>query len=336
MRQLMSHCGCTNGRSTGPRLPLCAEAVRKQLSRTFGKDWPSKGLQAFTTCDVQQTENGVAALQAGLEKLDRRQGWRGPLESNIPPEDMAEILELGRGGGSPPLKEQELVIAIVEQMSPKEVNVKLAGENRGILRLKKHRWMGEYSEFPIIKTRDGRQVRNRNGSVSLDRKTKTFEGVLSPGDAVMVRLNARESSGLWDAEVVQVPKVEGAFIGADRVTGQVVSLVGSYDFGKNQVNRVQSIRQTGSLMKPIIYAKAYDMGLPASTLLSGAPFREGDYNPTGKKATEDKTAWDGLATSNNAISLRIHKYVLDQGSLESYQQWGEEMGLATEAPGIYQ
>ena len=51
-------------------------------------------------------------------------------------------------------------------------------------------------------------------------------------------------------------------------------------FTKSQVNRV-FLRQTGSLMKPIVYALAYRMGLPASA--SGAPFFEGSYNPTGKK-----------------------------------------------------
>ena len=58
--------------------PYCAEAARKQLAKTYGKNWYTQGWTVHTSCDVARSRQAQEALQAGLEHLDRRQGWRGP------------------------------------------------------------------------------------------------------------------------------------------------------------------------------------------------------------------------------------------------------------------
>ena len=302
--------------------PYCAEAARKQLAKTYGKNWYTQGWTVHTSCDVARSRQAQEALQAGLEHLDRRQGWRGPLLRGSSAEEAQTVWE-ERGEFEPSLHP---TLAYVVSVSDDRAEIELGKDQRGSLLLDQHRWAVEYTEFPILTGPGGKKVRSRTGRVSLDGKLKSMTKALQAGDWVMVEQQVED--GVPGYRLAQLPRVEGAFLGVDRFTGHPVALVGGYAYTKSQVNRVFSLRQTGSLMKPIVYALAYRMGLPASHLFSGAPFFEGSYNPTGKKAEKDKTAWEGLARSLNSISLRIHRFVLETSGLEQYQQWGKDIGLS--------
>ena len=60
--------------------PYFTEAVRRQLIRQFGETaLYDGGLSVRTTLDPFLQQIADDALARGLEALDRRQGWRGPL-----------------------------------------------------------------------------------------------------------------------------------------------------------------------------------------------------------------------------------------------------------------
>ena len=70
----------------------------------------------------------------------------------------------------------------------------------------------------------------------------------------------------------QEPAVQGAIITLHRETGDILAMVGGYDFNKSQFNRAyQASRQTGSIFKPIVYAAALDKGFTPSSIISDAP-----------------------------------------------------------------
>ena len=62
--------------------------------------------------------------------------------------------------------------------------------------------------------------------------------------------------------------------------GQILALVGGYDFRLNQVNRVLTSRPPGSNFKPFVYGAALEAGFPASSIINDAPFARGDYRPS--------------------------------------------------------
>lgn len=133
--------------------------------------------------------------------------------------------------------------------------------------------------------------------------------------------------------VVPVPMMEGALVSYGLDAGGVQALVGGWDFDRSQVDRTQSVRQTGSTIKPIVYSRAYELGLAPSSLFSGAPFVEGTYNPTGKKTKDDMLVWDALVKSENSVSLRVLAYVKNHSSAldyADYKAWGKALGLANE------
>lgn len=57
-------------------------------------------------------------------------------------------------------------------------------------------------------------------------------------------------------------KSQGAIVGLDPETGEILALVGGHDFAKSKFNRAtQAFRQPGSSFKPMVYAAAFESGL---------------------------------------------------------------------------
>ena len=332
------------------KVPWFTEHVRKSLDDVAGPDWLRRGLSVFTTASVPLGITAEEALAEQLYALDRKQGWRGPLARVPDAETRDGILERVEAAfrGAPAVG--DITPAIVATAAPKSVEVLVTPTVRGFLPADALRWAGPYTDLPLLhkKVRRGAasasvEVRDESKAVSWNPKLGDVTQVFRPGDVVLVRVIAEPEKrpkgfqptpeGQLRLELLQPPKVEGAFVAFDPDTGYVKALAGGWDFERSEVDRVYSLRQTGSTMKPLVYALAYDMGLPPSTVFSGAPFRVDGYNPTGDKAVPDMTLWDGLTKSENSISLRALQYVLDHGSKEQWKDWGRRLGLGHELMG---
>ena len=228
----------------------------------------------------------------------------------------------------------------------------------GVIRLEMTKWATPWTVQPMVGEGD-KQKRDRTAKVSFDGKLTDLSTALSAGDVVMVRVatppkkaapkptkpakkpakkpttrpkkkdldQAKTPALPFGLELVPVPMMEGALVSTAFGTSGLDAMATGWDFDRSEVNRAVALRQVGSTMKPIVYGRAYDLGLAPSTLVSGAPFREGNYNPTGGRTKEDKVAWVALAESENAVSLRVFQHVLQRAELETWRQWGEALGL---------
>ena len=212
--------------------PYFVEEVRRWLQKTFGDAaLYEQGLEVHTTLDrrLQTLANG--ALEQGLRVLDKRQGWRGAV-GHVPPGADAESY-------APPewkagVREGSIVLGVVEQSSPTEATIR-AGPFTGKLDREGIAWTGK----------------------------KKVSDAVRRGDLVHVRVDA-------DSMVLeQEPRVEAALVALDPRTGDVLALVGGYDFGRSEFDRaMQAQRQTGSAFKPFVYAAAVDTGrTPADTIV---------------------------------------------------------------------
>ena len=71
---------------------------------------------------------------------------------------------------------------------------------------------------------------------------------------------------------VSIPEIEVASVVLSPDSGEILALVGGFDFNRSQYNRItQAHRQPGSLMKPFIYASALEHGYTLASLVDDSP-----------------------------------------------------------------
>jgi 1A family penicillin-binding protein len=114
--------------------------------------------------------------------------------------------------------------------------------------------------------------------------------------------------------------LQGAVIGLDNSTGDILVLVGGRDFEHNQYNRaLQARRPGGTAMLPFVYAAAFEKGMYPGSLVEDSPLDNravmiggttGILGEWGPESAENRyegtmTARQALARSKNGATIRI-------------------------------
>ena len=114
--------------------------------------------------------------------------------------------------------------------------------------------------------------------------------------------------------------LQGAVIGLDNATGDILVLVGGRDFEHNQYNRaLQSRRPAGTAMLPLVYAAAFEKGMYPGSLVEDSPLDNravmiggttGILGEWGPESAENRyegtmTARQALTKSKNGATVRI-------------------------------
>jgi penicillin-binding protein 1A len=226
------------------------EEVRNLLENRFGRETVyNMGLRVYTTADVQLSHVAHEAIQAGIDGIIQRNGYRGPLK-HVHGKEMAafQAHQVKYYRKYPPRKGLAETVLVVKsrdrRRSAKGVYFRM-GEQWGILR------------NPVGKKSHG-----------VPRVSS-----LRPGDVVQVRLLGRERHhGKWTAELIPAPMVQAALVSMELKTGKVRVLMGGRDFGDSTFDRaIQAKRQPGSAFKPILYAAAIAKGFRPDSILMDTP-----------------------------------------------------------------
>ena len=114
--------------------------------------------------------------------------------------------------------------------------------------------------------------------------------------------------------------LQGAVIGLDNATGDILVLVGGRDFEHNQYDRaLQARRPAGTAMLPFVYAAAFEKGMYPGSLVEDSPLDNravmiggttgilGEWGPESVDNTYEgaMTARQALAKSKNGATVRI-------------------------------
>ncbi|MFT7579524.1 MAG: penicillin-binding protein 1A, partial [Myxococcota bacterium] len=308
----------------GDHTPYYTGAVLADVGRRYAiaptqddptNGWLARGLTVSMAVDPAMQRAGSEALKRGLERVARWQGYPGALGS------LDRKTFLARNGTYASITVGTRTLARVAAVQKGELTVDLTATTTATMHVSMTRWAIPYTVLG----------KKRDAKVSFKGRIRDMRKPFAVGDILYVEIThegrTKRGEGL-EVELVPIPKVEGALLSYGVETGGIDAMVGGWDFDRSEVNRVESLRQTGSTMKPLVYAKAYDLGLAPSQLFSGAPFRDGKYNPTGVKGKDDKLVWDALAESVNSVSLRVQNYVLSHTTLKDYRAWGRALQLA--------
>ncbi len=271
------------------------EEIRKNTIKQLGYDKVYKeGLNIKTPLNLELQKLATSSLREGIEKYDRRKGWRGPIQ-NI----------------NPSIKDWPSKIKL--KKLEKTFNWKIARVTKiGI------------ANFEIV-TSDGDSGYITNENIKWTRKKNTS---FNEGDIIYVK----KKEGSNEYILKQLPTANGAIVVMDPYNGRVLALSGGFSFNQSEFNRAtQAQRQPGSAFKPFVYAAALENGYSPSTLVLDAPLvlAQGTdlkmWKPEnyGKKFYGPSTLRMGLEKSRNLMTVRISQ---DLG-LKKITKISKELGI---------
>ena len=158
------------------------------------------------------------------------------------------------------------------------------------------------------------------------KKDKLIKDIHEIGDILFIK----KEKNIW--KIKQYPKVNGGIIALDPFNGDVLALVGGFNFKTSEFNRVtQAKRQPGSAFKPIVYAAALENGFAPNSIILDAPFVESqgiglkNWKPEnyGKKFYGPSTFRKGIEFSRNLMTVRIAKIL----GLEEILKLSKELNI---------
>ena len=296
------------------------EYVRKYLEQKYGEDTVYKsGLKIYTTLNRGMQQAAVSAVQSGIRDVDKRRGWRGPIEhrDTIDIEKELKSKELSTTVAISP---GDIYSGLVLKVSPKEALIKTRGVI-GKLSLNGAQWASKVLD-------------PKKGTASF---IKNFDltQILSPGDMVKVSIKSVQKQTLL-LSLEQEPEVEGALVAIEPYTGFVRAMVGGYDFTKSDFNRVLfAKRQPGSAFKPIIYAAAMDHGFTPASIVNdepvtytGGPEREWSPENADRKFYGPTRLREALTFSRNVVTVKL----VDAMGIDALINFSRTVGFSGDMP----
>ncbi len=254
------------------------EEVRRIVKTDYGfEKLYSEGLSISTPLDGKYQIAALNSLRFGIEKYDKRHGWRGSISNIFKDKNWKNIIN---------------DIKIDETLNWKIVQI-----------LKVDNYI---SEIKFIDTNKIAKMPFEN--LEWTRK-KNFIDLFEIGDLIFVK---KTKSNIWTLK--QLPLVNGGIVVMDPHNGRVKALVGGYSFKSSEFNRVtQAKRQPGSAFKPIVYASALENDFLPNSLILDAPFVSEQgvglkyWKPEnyGKKFYGPSTLRKGIEKSRNLMTVRI-------------------------------
>ena len=253
--------------------PYLAEMVREALLERFGEKVYDSGYKVYTTVSASNQEAANQAVINGLLDYDRRHGWRGA-EARV---DTTPLDSLARIGTLEP--------AVVSAVAKQSATVELRNGERVVLNWAAMSWARRYIDT------------DRYGNLPT-----SASQILKVGDIIRLQPVAKG----W--RLAQIPQVQGQLIALNPDSGAIEALVGGFDYSRSKFNRsVQGWRQSGSIIKPFIYAKALERGYTPASLIDDAPLDFDGWQPSNSdgKFMGPITLRRALYLSRNLVSIRL-------------------------------
>ncbi len=326
------------------------EEIRRDLVRRLGNETILRGgLKIETTLDLDLQHAAVKAVRAGLSELDHRRGYRGPLRQaqsieteleNLAAENKFASKSKSQTGSDQDKSSTEnstfdelfpkdrVFVGVITKLSPETATatVGFAPNLFGTVLLGDVSWARRDQKSGIAGSID---------KVFQIGDVAKFQRIAPKTSSKNTKLSSEEQRRF---SLFQEPKVEGALLSADVTSGDVLALVGGYDFTRSEFNRAtQARRQPGSSFKPIVYSAAISKNFTPASILVDRPYIYKDeytgnvWRPKGYTGEflGRMLLRDALAQSINNVAIHL----LDDVGLDYTIEHARKLGI--EAPLVH-
>lgn len=296
------------------------EEIRKSLEDKYTTRVAQGGLKIYTTINVKAQEIATRVVRERLRAYDAGRAWRSEYQDILVNPD-----------GQPITEEKDIA--------------------RTLNSFKHADWYGdEYDEGEYIK---GLAMKPNQGSDSVEVRFGRYKATVGPSNMgksgkspkselkpgllaeFLVKKVDNEKQTL-EVELKQVPEVEASIVTINAKTGEIVAMVGGYDFHTSKFNNAtQGLRQTGSAYKPFVYAAAVESGITPDMTVSGAPIKRGGWSPhnyDGSPSHPNVPMKTALAKSYNLAAVHLLEQVGIQAGAQMVRRLGITNPMAPSLP----
>lgn len=319
--------------------PYFLETVRLLLVAELGEEQVlDKGLKVYTSLDLKKHLEAQEALKAGVKELDKRQGYRGPLNSltmesdvlNFLAEEKKELLDkkkpflvINHEGDVEDrvpegddnlvtserntlpefINEGDIIKGVVSKVLDKHgfVEVQLP-DAVGLIDFESMKWARKPDPSIFSKyagIKKPSEALKKGDVIEVAVKSANITTPAYKNLSSRIKKQVFGQESYLHLELEQEPEADAALLSLDQDTQEVISMVGGYSFEKSEYNKtIQAARQTGSSFKPLIYAAALDRGFQPNTEIYDIPIVFKEEDK--EKSTKDEVIYNKYKPSNHS------------------------------------
>jgi penicillin-binding protein 1A len=194
------------------KAPYFTEFIRQLVERKYGKEkLYQEGLRIYTTLSLSLQRAAQKDVEMGIRDLDKRQGFRGPLQT-LSQKELKDLQNKKKGILNPLIKNEIYEGVILSREDSKKYFTVWVEDRKGILPYSESTWA---LQIKPTATYNPQKVKNPGD-------------LLNPGDVVHVRV--KELPTKKDQPPIlsldQEPLIQGALLCLDPKTGYVKTIVG--------------------------------------------------------------------------------------------------------------
>ena len=317
-----------------------AEEIRKYIIKNYGLSAYKDGYQVFSTIDSSYQTAAREAVEEGIEDYEERHGFEKPENHEyLLPKSFKNRSEFFYAFAYDPFSYLDKFGIELEAKNPFYKAMEFLEQQAEFKNFKPAILISVEDERLLTLNKEGKienillanltkSIRPRINENRKDKKLTNFSEFFESGDLVWLSKNSNQNKSIT---LSIHPKVQSALVSLNPSSGEILALVGGYNFRNSQFNRaIQAKPQLGSNFKPFLYAAAFENGFSPASVIVDSPLVFDDQNleeiwrprnASGKFYGPTRLR-EALVQSRNVVSVKLLQEVSIKDAKESLEKFG--------------
>ena len=317
-----------------------AEEIRKYIIKNYGLSAYKDGYQVFSTIDSSYQTAAREAVEEGIEDYEERHGFEKPENHEyLLPKSFKNRSEFFYAFAYDPFSYLDKFGIELEAKNPFYKAMEFLEQQAEFKNFKPAILISVEDERLLTLNKEGKienillanltkSIRPRINENRKDKKLTNFSEFFESGDLVWLSKDSNQNKSIT---LSIHPKVQSALVSLNPSSGEILALVGGYNFRNSQFNRaIQAKPQLGSNFKPFLYAAAFENGFNPASVIVDSPLVFDDQNleeiwrprnASGKFYGPTRLR-EALVQSRNVVSVKLLQEVSIKDAKESLEKFG--------------